>query len=53
MTARFTIRALIPGCDLKPTPIARLFFAAGWDSTNLFIWGGVDSRFRHWEWEAL
>ena len=27
-------------------PSPRLFFAAGWDSTNLFIWGGVDSRFR-------
>jgi N-acetylneuraminic acid mutarotase len=27
-------------------PSPRLFFASAWDSTNLFIWGGVDSRFR-------
>src|SRR4029450_12107981 len=27
-------------------PSPRLFFASGWDSTNLFIWGGVASRMR-------
>ena len=27
-------------------PAPRLFFASGWDSRNLFIWGGVNSRFQ-------
>ena len=27
-------------------PSPRLFFASAWDSVNLFVWGGVDSRFR-------
>jgi len=27
-------------------PSPRLFFASGWDATNLFIWGGVNSRFQ-------
>ena len=27
-------------------PSPRLFFAASWDSTNLFIWGGVNSHFQ-------